>query len=213
MNWFGKLLAAATGDAARRPAPEDDFWYAPANGLSGAGQRVTPQTAIQQATVYACVRVLSETMASLPLILYRRRRDGGKERFGTHPLALPLHDQPNDWQTSFRWREMLMAHLALRGNSYHYLADQRGNGYPSQIVPLHPDRVTVRQDPDTMRLSYEYRPLRGEKRTYVQEEVLHLRGQELSRPHLCRPWARSRAGATGTGAVRDVEAGHDQPEP
>ena len=169
------MWAAATGQEPQRPAPNDNYWYELRGAGSASGQDVTPKTAIQHATVYACIRVLADTIASLPMIVYKRRADGGKERLLDHPLYNVLHNRANDWQTSFRWREMVMAHLGLRGNSVSYLADG-GRGFPAQMIPLHPDRLMVRQDPETLRLTYHYSPKRGPRVVYVAEEVLHLRG-------------------------------------
>jgi HK97 family phage portal protein len=72
---------------------------------------------MQVSAVYACVRVLSETIASLPLLLYRRL-ERGKEKATYHPLYFLLHDMPNPDMTSFTFRETLMSHLLLWGNAY-----------------------------------------------------------------------------------------------
>ena len=66
---------------------------------TSSGVRVTAESAITISAVYACVRILSETLASLPLILYRRRGDGGKERATDHPAYKLMHDRPNNFQT------------------------------------------------------------------------------------------------------------------
>ena len=75
-------------------------------------------TAQKVAAVYACVRILSETMASLPLVVYRPRKDGGKDRVTDHWLYQLLGKRPNRYQNPFEWREMLQGHLALRGNAF-----------------------------------------------------------------------------------------------
>lgn len=69
-------------------------------------------TAMQTTAVYACVRILSETIASLPIHVYRYK-DGGKEMVGDHPLYTLLHDEPNPEKTSFVFRETLMSHLLI----------------------------------------------------------------------------------------------------
>ncbi len=56
-------------------------------------------------------------VGSLPLFTFRRL-SRGKERDPTHRLHRLLHDQPNRWQTSFEWREMMQGHVTLRGNAY-----------------------------------------------------------------------------------------------
>lgn len=137
------------------------------------GQRVTASTALQVAAVYACVRILAESVASLPLLLYRRRPDGGKDRATDHPLYPLLHDAPNRSQTSFEWREMLMGHAALRGNAYAEILPAPGAGV-DQLIPRHPDRVQPFRAPDGS-LAYRYSEPDGSHRTILAEEMLHIR--------------------------------------
>ena len=87
-------------------------------GPTSSGNVVTERTAMQTTAVYACVRVLSEAIAGLPLNLYRYTPDGGKEKTINHPLYRLLHDAPNPEMTSFIFRETLMSHLLLWGNAY-----------------------------------------------------------------------------------------------
>jgi HK97 family phage portal protein len=122
--------------------PWDDYWYGPRGFESAAGVFVSPDRAMRATAVYACVRVISETVASLPLIIYKRLPDGGKERAVNHPLYKVLHDSPNQWQTAFEWREMLQAHMELRGNNYSRIVPSPQRAI-DQLVPIHPDRVQV----------------------------------------------------------------------
>jgi len=69
-------------------------------GASSSGLKITPETALKVGTVYDCVAVLSQTVASLPLILYRRLDDETKERATDHPLYHVLHSTPNNSQTN-----------------------------------------------------------------------------------------------------------------
>ena len=87
-------------------------------GGSTSGKVVTERSAMQMTAVYACVRILSEAIAGLPLQLYRYKEDGGKEKAIDHPLYLLLHDEPNPEMSSFVFRETLMTHLLLWGNAY-----------------------------------------------------------------------------------------------
>lgn len=81
-------------------------------GSSGSGKSVTAQSAVQLTTVYACVRVIAETIASLPFNVYEQT-DGGCVKAKGHPLQRLLHDEPNPEMTSFVWRETMLAHLLL----------------------------------------------------------------------------------------------------
>ena len=169
MGIIAKLLKPSAG-----PPAWDDFWYNPVGSLTTAGIRVTADTAFNVSAVYAAVRILSETVAQVPLIVYRRTANGGKERAENHPLFSLLHDQPNPWQTSFEWREMMTGHLALRGNAYNEIISGP-RGAVDQLIPLHPDRVTVKQL-DNKRLAYEFRPVEGPARILNQDEVFHIKG-------------------------------------
>ena len=118
---------------------------------TASGAQVNSDTAMRVAAVYACVRVISETIASLPLHVYSREEQGKRVRYD-HPLYRLLHDQPNSWQTAFEFREMMQAHFELRGNAYAYKSmDARGNLV--ELLPLHPDRVEVQRNRD-MSLQY-----------------------------------------------------------
>lgn len=72
---------------------------------------------MQMTAVYACVRILSEAIAGLPIHVYHYKEDGGKEKAINHPLYLLLHDEPNPEMSSFVFRETLMTHLLLWGNA------------------------------------------------------------------------------------------------
>ena len=89
--------------------------YAFYTGGSAAGKIVNERSAMQMTAVYACVRILSEAVAGLPLHLYRYNDSGGKEKAIDHPLYLLLHDEPNPEMSSFVFRETLMTHLLLWG--------------------------------------------------------------------------------------------------
>ncbi|HLF04974.1 MAG TPA: phage portal protein, partial [Dehalococcoidia bacterium] len=101
------------------PSPTDEFWYQPAaNPVSSAGVRITPERAMTISTVFRCVAAISGDVAAMPLKIYERQTDGGKREARNHPLYDVLHDQPNSWQTSFEWREMMQSHALMRGNGY-----------------------------------------------------------------------------------------------
>ena len=76
-------------------------------GPSGAGKSVSVQSAIQVSAVYACVRVIAETIASLPLHVYKTT-DKGSTKATDHPLYRILHDEPNREMTSFILRETML---------------------------------------------------------------------------------------------------------
>lgn len=123
--------------------------------------------------VYSCVAAISETIASLPLVLYRREADEGREKAADHPLYKVLHDAPNDRQTALEFREMMQASVLLRGNAYARII--RGNdGQVRQLIPVPADRVTV-LELDNGRLAYEYSDSKGNHIRLLQDEMFHLR--------------------------------------
>ena len=111
-------------------------------GGSTSGKRVNERAAMQMTAVYACVRILSEAIAGLPLHLYRYTDSGGKEKAADHPLYFLLHDEPNPEMSSFIFRETLMTHLLLWGNAYAQII-RSGKGEILALYPLMPDRMTV----------------------------------------------------------------------
>ena len=145
-----------------------------AEGRTTAGIRVTPETALQASAFLACVRVISESCASLPLHLYERAADGGKIRAEGNPLYRLLHQQPNPWQTGLEFREQLTALYLMYGQSFAEIRPG-ARGAVSELWPLHPSRMTVERL-ENGRLRYKYREPDGFTETvYTQEQIFHLR--------------------------------------
>lgn len=140
---------------------------------SRSGRKVTQDTALQLAAVYACVRILSETIAHLPLHVYERL-ERGKKKAPDHHLYELLHDQPNDLMTSFTYRETTMAHILLTGNSYSEIERDKG-GRPVALWPLTPDRVTPRRI-NSLKLVYDVTLPGGGQATLNGEDVFHIPG-------------------------------------
>lgn len=122
-------------------------------GASSSGRRVTERTAMQMTAVYSCVRILSETLASLPLHIYESFETNSRKAI-KHPLYKLLHDEPNPEMTSFIFRETLMTHLLLWGNAYAQII-RNGKGEVLALYPLMPDRMRVDRD-EYGQLYYEY---------------------------------------------------------
>jgi len=123
-------------------------------GNTSAGKPVNEHTAMQMTAVYSCVRILSETLAGLPLHVYKYNDSGGKEKNLKHPLYTLLHDEPNPEMTSFAFRETLMSHLLLWGNAYAQII-RNGKGEVIALYPLIPNKMTVNRD-ENGQLYYEY---------------------------------------------------------
>ena len=164
-----------TGLFRARDKPKDSVSAAPTFffGMSGSGKPVNAQSAIQLSTVYACVRVISETVASLPLGVYEAT-DDGSQKATDHSLYFLLHDEPNSEMTSFVLREVMLAHLLLYGNSYCQIL-RSGRNQITELYPLLPDHMEVDRDKNGT-LTYTYSTSTGQRVIMAPEEVLHIPG-------------------------------------
>ena len=149
-------------------------------GSTTAGKNVTERTAMQNTAVYACVRVLAESLATLPLHLYQLTDDGGKQRVNDHSLSFLLHDAPNPEMTSFIFRETMMNHLLLWGNAYAQII-RNGQGQITGLYPLMPDRMDVNRARNgelyyTYTRNYDDYQAKDESKQVVllNDEVLHI---------------------------------------
>lgn len=142
------------------------------NPNSNSGVSVTEETAMNHTGVYAAVRVIAETVASLPLNVYREK-DGIKSKAKNNYLYKILHNKPNELMTSFTWRETLMTHLLLWGNHYSQL-EYSNDGKVTGIWPLMPGQMQVKRRGKT--LYYIYTSDSGEQKMYDQREILHIPG-------------------------------------
>lgn len=165
-----KKRSLATRALRTLPAWFADWWHQPAEHLGA----VTPTTALQIATVYACVRAISEIVASIPIHVYRRT-DGGRERATADTLYRVLHSKPNDFQSPFEFIEFLTASALLRGNAYAAIVPGP-TGAIAQLVPVHIDRVEVGRFEKTGDVGYSVRQSDGSRLTYFSWEMFHLRG-------------------------------------
>ena len=178
---FDKLI-----ELFRRPKPQavvrsayDNFWYYPITALSAAGVPVTPENALKVSAIWACNKVISETVALLPFIVYRRADDGGKSRYQEHYLYSVLKDRPNRIQTSYEWRETLQTHLNLYGNAYSLIRRNYVGDIQSFSLPIHPTKVKVELlENETLR--YKVRQGDQSEKIYLQDEIMHLRGTTLN---------------------------------
>lgn len=174
MRWLSGVAGRSSVVGSAHPRdPVIADWYA-SGSSSSAGVSVTPESARRLGAVYACVRLLAETIAALPLNIYKTK-PGGKERDVKHPLFEVLRWRTNLRQTSFEFREMLTGHLAIRGGAYAEIVLAKNRYDVGALVPLHPDRVTEFETPDG-RVAFSYRPVTGSPRVLLDSEVLQFPG-------------------------------------
>lgn len=159
-------------------ASDERFWNAYA-GTSASGIAVNADSAMKSSAVYACVRLIAESVASLPLITYQRQADGGKLRALNHPLYDLLHDAPcrEPRMTAFNFKATAMAHLLLRGNAYSYILPGP-RGPVDQLELINPDFVTP-EIVDRKILRYKIRQPNGTPVTYNAEDIFHVTGLSL----------------------------------
>lgn len=153
-------------------------------GQSASGANVNERTAMSMTAVYGCVRVLAESIASLPLHVYKRGENGNREKAENLPLYTLLHDAPNEEMSSFTLRETLMSHLLLYGNAYCQIL-RNGRGEVIALYPLLPNRMTVERDENGQlfycyqRYSEEPPTMEGNQVILSPEDVLHIPGMSF----------------------------------
>ena len=177
MKVWPRLFKARDKPSNRTPGSGFAFFM----GGSASGKIVNERSAMQMTAVYACVRILSEAIAGLPLHLYRYNPDGGKEKAVDHPLYALLHDEPNPEMSSFVFRETLMTHLLLYGNAYAQII-RNGKGDVVGLYPLMASKMSVNRDTNGQ-LYYQYtrsmdeaHALKGEMVNLPPHDVLHIPG-------------------------------------
>jgi HK97 family phage portal protein len=159
-----------------------ESWRSNAEAVEGT---LTPDSSMRLSTVYSCVRILAETIASLPLLIYEKI-DRGKQRAQNFYLYELLHDRPNGRMTAFEYREVVQSHLALWGNAYsHIIYDSQGR--IEELWPLHPAGILQVQERAGV-LYYLYQPPywdpyselsmfpTGKANWYSEAEIWHLHG-------------------------------------
>ena len=112
-------------------------------GASNTGVRVDENTSLTFAAVYACVRVLSESVASLPIHVMKREDNGNVVTDRTHPIYNLVAKRPNKIMTSYTWRNSLMANLCLQGNSY-YIIVRDNAARPTELIYVNPEDVEIK---------------------------------------------------------------------
>ncbi|HSW63669.1 MAG TPA: phage portal protein, partial [Dissulfurispiraceae bacterium] len=131
LSWFKRSV-----ENPAQPLTNVELLSALGGALSNTGVSVTEKTALRNVAVFACIRILSETVASLPLFIYRRLDAGGRERASGHPSYSVLHDMANPEMTAMTFREVVQGHAVSWGNGYAYIV--RTNGWVTELWPLMP---------------------------------------------------------------------------
>lgn len=151
-NW----LRRKSNNAKVETPNTDKYFVSPSmgyvNGIFGnallaqSGIQITPETAINFVTVYACVRAIAETISSLPLPIYERLPEGGKRRLTDHPVWRCFNVSPDGYLDAFQWRETCIAHMLQYGNAFNEVQTFRNGDVNLHLI--HPSAVKVSRNPD-----------------------------------------------------------------
>ena len=141
------------------------------------GSNVTPENCMRSPTVHAIVTAISRRISVTPIHVFRRTMgEGGekKEKLPNHPVARLLQ-RPNAWQTRHDFWQDATSVFVRHGRFYAFKS--RGSTGPvRELLPIHPDRVTVKQDSDTFRVRFEISEGSGQTKEYGVEKIFHARG-------------------------------------
>ncbi|WP_312109321.1 phage portal protein [Pantoea septica] len=161
VNWLGESIGL--NDAAFWQE-----WY----GASSSGKVVTAEKALALAAVWACVRLLSESVSTLPMKIYERSADGSRKLALNHPAYQLLCRRPNSEMTPSRFMLMVVASICLRGNAY---VEKKLIGQKLvSLVPLLPQCMKVERL-DSGELQYTYTE-KGVPRIIPVKNMMHIRG-------------------------------------
>lgn len=142
------------------------------HGTTASGVSVGPDSALRVPAVNAAVRVISESVAALPLHLFKRSGDT-KERDTENPVYALLHDRPNPWTSSFDLRQQIQVDALLHGHGFAFV--NKVGGEAKELLRLAPGSTSVKIDPSSGEPSYEVNETGGGKRTLSYDSVIHIK--------------------------------------
>lgn len=142
---------------------------------TATGKNVTESAAMSVTTVWACVRLLAETMGAMPSAIFREEKSGNSVKVDDHPLHEILIEQPNSDMNGLEYREARTANLALRGNSYSII-ERRGSGDVISLYPVPAGAMQRKCDQSTGWQTMYGVTDRGKQEWYPAEKVWHTKG-------------------------------------
>ena len=176
-----------------------------AHSVSNLGQSsgvaVTRDSSLTFSAVYACVLIISESIASLPINVYLEEADGDRILQKNHPVQKLLAKKPNNYMTSYTFKDVILTNLLLEGNAY-FLIVRDGSARPIELICLDPSKVEVYRHEGQL-----YYKIEGEDATILQDDMLHFVG--LSFDGLKgRSVLNSQRATIGTSIAANVTAGN-----
>nr|WP_255542450.1 phage portal protein [Azospirillum sp. INR13] len=172
------------------PAPEtrgeafslDNPYVAEVLGGAGptvAGVNVGLESAMKCSAALACIKIIAETLAQLPVHLYRKTGTDGRERASDHPAHALVSKAANPWTPAGEFRLIVATHLAAAGNGYAFV-NRDAAGRPVELIQLDSRKVGVKQNPLTLEPIYTVAMEDGQTRDYGRADIFHVRGVGLS---------------------------------
>jgi HK97 family phage portal protein len=177
MSLIGRWLGLEPRAAAKMLTQDELATLLMGATATTTGRALTPESALTQVTVLACVRLLAEVVGTLPCVLYRRLAPRGRERATSHPLYGILHDLPNPELTTLELYENITGHLALWGNAYCEI-EYDNAGRRRAVWPLRPDRVEVLVPAASYSGQRQYVVTlpNGQRKGLARWQIWHIRG-------------------------------------
>lgn len=154
-----------------------DFLRDGGGNTSISGRSITESNAMKVAAAYRCTNIISGVVSWLPMDLIRRESETVRKPAVGHPLRRVLTVRPNAWQTPKEFKQLMQAHVMLRGNAV--AVKVKAFGQTTALIPIHPDRVLIEQE-NNLQMKYTVTATDGSLRTYRSADVLHLRGLSLN---------------------------------
>ncbi len=172
-NYFRNKLEKKSGNMVLSDPAAASLFFG--YGPTASGTTVNHANALSCAPVHACVKVISEAVAVLPLVLYKKTADGGRTKAEDHPLFELLAHQPNEWSSSYDLRITMQADLSLWGNAFAFV-NRDNSGRVVEIIRISPDNVCVSVNTLTQQPVFRITSLDGASNEYDCHEIMHLRG-------------------------------------
>ena len=168
-SWLSSVFERRERVDPKRPKdPVLAAWF----GGSGTAASVTPDSAMRVTAVYASVSLIAETIAALPLHVYKVA-DGDRQKAYDHPLYAVLHDYSAHGLTSYEWREAMVAHCALRGDAFARIV-MNGRGAVTELPMIHPDHIRPERGSNG-KVRFRWRENgTGREQILLEDEVLRI---------------------------------------
>lgn len=177
MGWWQNLFGQKASVNSYRTVALQDLLQGWFGGTTKAGANVTTQSALMVPVVLCCARVIAEGVAQLPVVIKRGKQTGDRLHFVPaydHWSWKLLRKRPNDWMTSFEFREALTLHAVLNGNGYAYIVRGLGDEV-TELIPISSDMCHAEQLTDYT-VQYRVSDGRGLLGIVAAENMLHIQG-------------------------------------